>query len=280
MNELTKCEKCGSPVLGNETFCSNCGEQVQTTPATANRSSSGLKAILWILAVVGILGIAGVAGIYVAGRRVLRTVRSKVAQTGVGSGSLQRVARSLGTADEESHRPQDFGCSLLSREDASRIAGTAVTRMESTSDSCSYFGIPDPSLNPEAIALKSVPGTTADPRTSRMIDQFTAGMRATAEEQDPDIRAGPGGERLLFSAGSSAALSATMELSRGLAAPGAGGETIPGLGDEAFFVTMHRMFFVREGKRYLLIQPRFVRDPRGVAIAAARKILESPNFDR
>lgn len=280
MSNMTKCKKCGSPILGNESFCSNCGEQVQTKPAAAPGSSSGLKAILWIFAVVGVLGIAAAAGVYMAGRRVLKTVRSKVAQTGVGGDSLQRVAQSLGTAEAETHRPQAFGCSLLSREDASRIAGTAVTRMESTSDSCAYFGVPDPSLNPEAIALKSVPGATADPRASRMIDQFAAGMRATAEEQDPDIRAGPGGERLLFSAGSSAALSATMELSRGLASAQAGGEAIAGLGDEAFFVTMHRMFFVRRGRKYLLIQPQFVRDPRGVAIAAARKILESPNFDR
>jgi hypothetical protein len=280
MNELTKCGKCGSPVLGNETFCSNCGQQVQTTPAAGSKSSAGLKAILWIFAVVGVLGIAAAAGVYIAGRRVLKNVRSKVAQTGVGSGSLRRVAQSLGTADAESRRPQDFGCSLLSREDAAAIAGTAVTRTESTSDSCGYFGVPDPSLNPEAIAIKSVPGANADPQVSGMIDRFAAGMRATAEEQDPNIRAGPGGERLLFSAGSSAALSATMELSRGLAAPQAGGETIPGLGDEAFFVTMHRMFFVRKGTSYLLIQPRFVRDPRGVAIAAAKKILESPNFGK
>jgi hypothetical protein len=280
MNDLAKCEKCRSPILGNETFCSNCGQQVQTTPAAASRSPAGFKAILWIGAVLAVFGIVAAAGVYIAGRRVLKAVRSRVAQTGVGGGSLHRVAQSLDTAAAESHRPRDFGCSLLSKEDAAAIAGTAVTRTESTSDSCAYFGVPDPSLNPEAIAFKSVPGANADPRASKMIDQFAAGMRSMAEQQDPDTRAGPGGERLLFSAGSSAALSASMELSRGLGATPAGGETIPGLGDEAFFVTMHRMFFVRKGASYLLIQPQFVKDPRGVAIAAAKKILESPNFGR
>jgi hypothetical protein len=188
--------------------------------------------------------------------------------------------RSLGTMDRESHRSRDFGCTLLSKEDAAAIAGTAVTRTESTSDSCSYYGVPDPSLNPEAIAFKSVPGMSADPRASQMIDRFAAGMRSAAEEKDPDTRAGPGGERLLISAGSSASLSASMEVARNVATPQFGGETIPGLGDQAFFTSMHKMLFVRKGTSYLLIQPQFVKDPRGVAIAAAGKILESPSFGR
>lgn len=55
---------------------------------------------------------------------------------------------------------------------------------------------------------------------------------------------------------------------------------MPGLGDEAFFLGMGRMFFVRKGANYILIQPQFVKDPHGVAIAAARAVLESPVFGR
>ncbi len=113
----------------------------------------------------------------------------------------------------------------------------------------------------------------------RLADEFGV-RRDVLEEKDPDTRAGPGGERLLISAGSSASLSASMEVARNVATPQFGGETIPGLGDQAFFTSMHKMLFVRKGTSYLLIQPQFVKDPRGVAIAAAGKILESPSFGR
>ena len=66
-----------------------------------------------------------------------------------------------------------------------------------------------------------------------------------------------------------------METAKRLNGSAMGGEVIPDLGDDAFFVTMHRMFFVRRGTDYLLIQPVFVKDKRAVSIAAARKILDS-----
>jgi hypothetical protein len=66
-----------------------------------------------------------------------------------------------------------------------------------------------------------------------------------------------------------------MEAARSVSGTSLGGEAVPGIGEEAIFTTAHRMFFVREGTSYILIQPQFVRDPRGVAIAAAKKVLES-----
>lgn len=69
-----------------------------------------------------------------------------------------------------------------------------------------------------------------------------------------------------------------MELGRNGAKAKGFGESVPGLGDEAFFLGMGRMFFVRSGTNYILIQPQFVKDPHGVAIAAAKRVLDSPTF--
>ncbi len=277
MNDLAKCRKCGSPILGNEWFCSNCGERVgqaapQAAPSGPPGRSSGARVIVSVLAVVAVVAVAAAAGVYVVGRRVVKAVDSRT------DGALGRVARSVGKMEREERRDATFGCSLLSKQDAAAIAGTPITRTETASDSCAYFGVPDPSLNPEAIAMKSLPGVAPDSQASRMIDQVAGAMRAHVEAQDPGTRAGPGGERLLFSVHCSAALSASMEAGKNASNPATGGEAVPGIGDEAFFMGMGRMFFVRKGANYILVQPQFVKDPHGVAIAAARKVLESPNF--
>jgi hypothetical protein len=277
MNELAKCRKCGSPILGNEWFCSNCGERVGNAarpgvPSLPPKSASGARVIVWVLAVVAVVGVALAAGVYLVGRRVVKSVDART------DGALGRVARSVGKMEREEKREVSFGCSLLSKQDAAAIAGTAVTRTETTSDTCVYYGIPDPSLNPEAVSIKSIPGVSTDPQASKMIDQFTGAMRASVEAKKPDARAGPGGERLLFAIHDSAALSASMEAARRVSGTALGGEVVPGIGEEAIFTAAHRMFFVRKGANYILIQPQFVPDPRGVCIAAARKILESPNL--
>lgn len=274
MSELGTCRKCGSPILGNEWFCSNCGKRVTGRVSTGVRpaKASGGKTLVWVLAVVAAVGVALAAGVYVVGRRVVKSVDART------DGALGRVARSVGKMEREEKRDPSFGCSLLSKEDAAAIAGTAVTRTETTADTCVYYGVPDPSLNPEAASIKSIPGISTDPQASKMIDQFTGAMRTSVEAKEPDARAGPGGERLLFAIHDSAALSLSMEAARKVSGTTLGGEVVPGIGEEAIFTAAHRMFFVRKGTSYILIQPLFVPDPRGVSIAAARKILESPRL--
>lgn len=285
MTALEACARCGSPVVGNEAFCSNCGERIGhspprpaagASPPVATGPARGSRAIFWILGVVAVLGIGLAVGAYVVVRRVSDAVHARLGPE--GSAALGRVAQSLKTAEREGHRDKSFGCSLLSESDASAIAGTRVTRTESSRDGCTYFGIPDPALNPEAEAMKELPGGNLDPKTARMIDQMAGAMRSQVEQTDPGARAGPGGERPLFTLQVNAALSATMELAKKGGNAKAAGEAVPGLGDDAFFITMHRMFFVRKGTSYMLIQPQFVQDRRGVAIAAAQKIMESPHF--
>jgi hypothetical protein len=107
---------------------------------------------------------------------------------------------------------------------------------------------------------------------------MTGAMRAQAGSQDPGTRAGPGGERPLFAVHATAALSLSMESAKQVNGTALGGENVPGIGDDAFFVTMHRMFFVRRGTDYLMVQPLYVKDKRAVGIAAARKLLDSPRL--
>jgi hypothetical protein len=278
MTSVEKCPRCGSPAVGNEYYCSSCGDRLALNGGGAGpplpRPS---RAVFWVFGTVAFLGLLMVGGIWYAGHRISRAVHERLGPD--GDAALGRVAKSLHTASRESHREKDFGCSLISADDASSIAGTRVTRTESDSDGCTYFGIPDPSLNPESDSvLELAGGANADPKVAGAIRQMTGATRSQVESQDPGTRAGPGGERPLFAVHATAALSLSMETAKKLNGSAMGGEPVSGVGDDAFFVTMHRMFFVRRGTDYLMVQPLFVRDKREVGIAAARKLLESPRL--
>lgn len=275
MSDLATCRVCGAPVLGNEWYCSSCGKRVASAA-----SSPAARVIVGLLAALAVVGVAAAAGVFVVGRHLTRAVEARVAGGTSGGGAIGRVAASLGTMAREEKRPGTWGCGLLSRADASEISGTPVTRTESTPDTCTYFGVPDNSIKPEAIALKSLPGGAASAEASKSIDAAASGLRAEVEQKDTGSRAGPGGERLLFSVHVSAALAASMELGRRGANAKGFGESVPGIGDEAFFLGMNRMFFVRRGTNYILIQPLFVKDPHAVSIAAAKKVLESAALGR
>lgn len=273
MTSVDKCPRCGSPAVGNEYYCSSCGDRLALEGAGPGIRRPS-RAVFWILGTVALLGLLMVGGVWVVGRRVSKAVHARLGPD--GDAALGRVAKSLGTVSRESHRDKDFGCTLISADDASAIAGTKVTRTESESDGCTYFGVPDPSLNPDADSMQELAGgANADPKTANMIRQMTGAMRAQVESQDPGTRPGPGGERPLFAVHATAALSLSMETAKKVNGTALGGESVPGVGDDAFFVTMHRMFFVRRGTDYLMVQPLFVKDKRAVGIAAARKALES-----
>jgi hypothetical protein len=279
MTSVEKCLRCGSPAVGNEFYCSNCGDRLALHgPGVGPPLRQPSRAVFWVLGTVALLGFLMIGGIWYVGHRVSNAVHARLGPD--ADAALGRVAKSLHTASAESHRDKDFGCALISQDDASALAGTRVTRTESQSDGCTYFGVPDPSLNPEADSIQEMVRASGgvDPKSANMIRQMTGAMRASVEQQDPGARPGPGGERPLFAIHASSALSLSMETAKRLNGSAMGGEVIPDLGDDAFFVTMHRMFFVRRGTDYLLIQPVFVKDKRAVSIAAARKILDSPRL--
>jgi hypothetical protein len=275
MSSSEQCPRCGSPTVGNEIYCSTCGDRLNRAGAGPPRRNS--STVFWVLGTVALLGLLAVGGVWYVGHRISKAVQARLGPD--GHAALGRVAKSLGTASRESHRDQDFGCSLIAADDASVIAGTRVTRTESQSDGCTYFGIPDPSLDPDADSVQELAGgANADPKVADAIRRMTGGMRAQVETRDPGIRAGPAGERPLFVVHATAALSLSMESARKVNGTALGGEAVSGIGDDAFFVTMHRMFFVRRGTDYLMVQPLYVKDKRAVGISAARKILESPRL--
>lgn len=283
MTSIEKCPRCGSPAVGNEYYCSSCGDRLALGGGGAGAGPARpamrrpSRAVFWVLGTVALLGLLTVGGAWYVGHRISKAVHARLGPD--GDAAVGRVAKSLHPASRESHRDKDFGCTLISADDASAIAGTPVTRTESDSDGCTYFGIPDPSLNPDADSVQELAGgANADPKVAGAIRQMTGAMRAQVEGQEPGTRAGAGGERPLFAIHATAALSLSMETAKKVNGTPLGGETVSGIGDDAFFVTMHRMFFVRRGTDYLLVQPLFVKDKRAVAIAAARKLLESPRL--
>ena len=276
MTSPEQCPRCGSPTVGNEIYCSSCGDRLALGRSGPPRPGKR-RAVFWVLGIVALLGLAAIGGVWYVGHRISRAVHARLGPD--GDAALGRVAKSLGTTSRESHRDEEFGCALISQADASLIAGTAVTRIESSSDGCTYYGIPDPKLDPDADSVQELAGgANADPKLAGTIRQMTGAMRASVAREDSATHPGPGGERPLFAVHASAALSLSMESAKKLNGSATGGEAISGVGDDAFFVTMHRMLFVRRGTDYLLVQPLYVKDKRAVGIAAARKVLDSPRL--
>jgi len=83
-----------------------------------------------------VLGIAAIGGLYYIGHRVKQAVVQRAATYGVD-------LRSSPSAVSGAARPRlQNACDLLSREDAARLLGEPIERIEGQSDTCSYFGPP------------------------------------------------------------------------------------------------------------------------------------------
>jgi hypothetical protein len=144
------CVQCGSQLTAGAQFCRGCGRPlsapapevaavapapaVPVTPAppvpaqAAPRSSPLLKIVIVLFGIVCLLGAMTVAGLVYAGYKVKNKVEQAAKEYGIDS------------ADRPSARRVDV-CSLLTKDEASRIIGTQIERVEREGDkACTYYG--------------------------------------------------------------------------------------------------------------------------------------------
>lgn len=145
------CRNCGFQIGAGGAFCAQCGarslegssavppatpvsQQPLVAPAAA-KPGSGAKILLVICACLFALAIATVGGLYYVGHKIKQAVVEKASSYGVDlhSGSHPDVSTST---------PSYRVCDLLPKEEASRLLGQPIDRIEVQSESCLYYGPP------------------------------------------------------------------------------------------------------------------------------------------
>ncbi len=152
------CTRCGTPVSGQ--FCTACGAAIQDSPAPAQnvtsppaqashpaaaspavRKSSGMKIVLIVLGILMMLGAIGVGGIVYVGYRAKQKFTELKKEYDQDAGSSSRTS----SVSAQTFPPtKGSGCSLLEGQEAARILGVAVDRVETEADTsegalCKYW---------------------------------------------------------------------------------------------------------------------------------------------
>ena len=171
------CTKCGAAVSGP--FCGACGAPVRESPAQGQnvalpaapvvqpaaapvsqaaaapasvRTSSGVKIVLIVLGVFVLFGAMGVAGIVYVGYRAKQKIAQMERDYGADSSASSDTSSSGGSSSSDTSAgsmrtfppSKGSGCRLLEGQEAAKILGVAVERVETeTSDSdgdlCKYW---------------------------------------------------------------------------------------------------------------------------------------------
>jgi hypothetical protein len=126
------CSNCGNAVLGGTGFCSNCGAAAGKPVAAAAKGSPALKILVIVLCVLAVGGMAVVgAAVYVA-HRVKQAVVAKAAENGVDLSSIGAASQST--------RALPKPCTLLSKDEVSRLIGQPIERAVIKNRTCEYYG--------------------------------------------------------------------------------------------------------------------------------------------
>ena len=136
------CTKCGTPAVGQ--FCTACGAALQgggspspapsAPPATgaAVGSASATKVILVVVGVVLLFGAVGLGGLVYVGYRAKQKIAQIKEDYGIRGDAAARSTS--GAAAVTFPPPKGSGCPMLPGEDASRILGVAIERVEFSPD--------------------------------------------------------------------------------------------------------------------------------------------------
>ncbi|MGC2660343.1 MAG: zinc ribbon domain-containing protein, partial [Bryobacteraceae bacterium] len=186
------CINCGSPLTGNSAFCPQCGKPVanrgnapayapMAPPPPAPKSSGALKIVIVVLCCLAVGAAALIGGALYLAHRVKQAIVQKAAENGVNLHSLVDSGNSHTVA---SH-PLPQTCTLLTKDEASRLIGEPVQRAEMKDAMCAYYGPPGLSskLRDElaSSAMKRVQAPGADPNAinaNNSLDQIVGSLGA------------------------------------------------------------------------------------------------------
>ena len=246
-------------------------------PAPAPKSGgSALKIVLIILVVIFVLGAAGVASVAYMAYRVKNRITEEANRRGVDLSAFSNSAAYQGRMPDP--------CSLLTKEEASEIAGLTIERTEEHGRTCDYYAQPlSPAQQQERMrkALEEIQTRSkqhaADAATPA--GDATAAARASGVENLTKTMvagANPGsGPYFSIQVNQNGrAQIAGMRIALGAVSPGMRTvEPISGIGDDAVMGPMDSMLVFTKNGLGVQIDLRQMPQGRDHAIAMAQRIL-------
>jgi hypothetical protein len=253
------------------------GPPTYPVPAPAPKSGgSALKIVLIVLVVIFVLGAAGVISVAYMAYRVKNRITQEANRRGVDLSAFSNSAAYQGRMPDP--------CSLLTKEEASEIAGLTIERTEEHGRTCDYYAQPlSPAQQQERMrkALEEIQTRSkqhaADAATPA--GDATAAARASGVENlTKTMAAGANpGSGPYFSIQvnqNGRAQIAGMKIALGAVSPGMRTvEPISGIGDEAIMGPMDSMLVFTKNGLGVQIDLRQMPQGRDHAIAMAQRIL-------
>lgn len=285
----TFCVKCGGALDANAGFCRQCGSPVSAgqqpvqnaapvynnppPAALAAKSGSALKFLLIAFLIFAVLGVAALVGVfYYAKGKVTDKMAELKEQTGVDVGAaLEKAARSKPSSSERRD-----GCLMLTKQEAERILGMPLERVDGSSraneseEHCDYYapaGAAKASAEQTAERLqalgKSNSGKNGD---LKEIESLVKGMAASMNDGTTPI--------LVVTIYRGDAQIAITGLNLGTALTGLKPEKVAGPWDEATMGPMNSLMTVRKGDNGFMIDLRQLPGGREKGLEIAKTIIE------
>lgn len=278
------CMKCGGALDGAASFCKQCGNPVSPgqQPPAGNPApqhvaplppAKGSPVIMYALIaffVLVALGMAGAVGTYYYAKSKIHDKMAELKEkTGVDVGAALENARQSRPSSQERD-----GCALLSKQEAERILGIALTRTDgspkggSSEEHCDYYA--DPSVTQasrddlarrfQALAKSD---SNQPPEKSRELESLVKGFGASANDGSTWI--------LQITIYRGDGQLATTAFNAGSVLMGMKPESVSGPWDEAKLGPLNSTLTVRKGKDGFMIDLRQLQDGRekGVELAKA-----------
>ena len=273
------CRQCGSPVSAGQPPVQNAAPVYNNPPpaaplAPATKSGSALKFLLIAFLLFAVLGVAALVGIYyyAKGKAVEKMAEFKQ-QTGVDVGAaLEKAARSKPSSPGKTRD----GCLMLTKQDAERILGMPLERVDGSSranaseEHCDYYapaGAAKASAEQTAERLqalgKSNSGKSGD---LKEIEGLIKGMAASMNDGTAPI--------FVVTIYRGDAQIAITGLNLGTALTGLKPEKVAGPWDEATMGPMNSLMTVRKGDNGFMIDLRQLAAGREKGLEIAKAIVE------
>jgi hypothetical protein len=288
------CVKCGGALDANAGFCRQCGSPVpagqppvQTAAPSYNpvynnpppaapsaKSGSALKFLLIAFLLFAVLGVAALVGVYYyAKSKVIDKMAEFKEQTGVDVGAaLEKAARG-----KPSSGARRDGCLMLTRQEAERILGMPLERVDSgprtnaSEEHCDYYApaaAAKVSAEQAAERFKELGKSDSGDLNQNLkkLEGVVKTMGASMNDGTTPI--------LVVTIYRGDAQAAVMGLNLGVALGGVKPEKVAGPWDEAVLGPLNSLMTVRKGDNGFMIDLRQLPEGREKGLEIAKTIIE------
>lgn len=283
------CSRCGAQVTG--AFCGNCGASQATpfpsavpaaqSPPPAAQGSPILKIVLVVFAVLMLLGVLTTAGLFYAGYKIKQKVEQTAAEKGIDLKALRSEMTRPSRSSESTGRD---GCALLPKDEAQRIVGFAISRIDGApgtgdaSEHCDYYGSSAEVAGKSKQQMDKAMEMAKKDRAGDHPEDAAKFGEAFLKGLSSNAKAAQGEETQLFKfhlqRGEGRTQMAIIKTSvSAVAGQNSGLTKVDGLGDEALLGPMNIALWVRNGDDFVAVELGSLPEAKDKGIEIARQIL-------